>query len=47
MNRIQIAKAFQAEEKVIKILEEEQSKRDNFSKEKEQELEDLLQEFLV
>lgn len=47
VNRIQIAKAFQAEEKVIKILEEEQSKRDNFSKEKEQELEDLLQEFLV
>lgn len=47
VNRIQIAKAFQAEEKVIKMMEEEQSKRDTFSKEKEQELEDLLQEFLI
>lgn len=47
VNRIQIAKAFQAEEKVIKMLEEEQSKKDTFSKEKEQELEDLLQEFLI
>lgn len=47
INRIQIAKAFQAEEKVIKILEEEQGKKETFSKEKEQELEALLQEFLV
>ena len=47
VNRIQVAKAFQAEEKVIKILEEEQSKKETFSKEKEQELEALLQEFLV
>ncbi len=47
MNRIQIAKAFQAEERVIKIMEEEQGKKNNFSKEKEQELEDLLQEFLI
>ena len=47
VNRIRIAKAFQAEEKVIQILEEEQKKQNMFSKEKEQELEDLLQEFLV
>lgn len=47
LNRIRIAKAFQAEEKVIQILEEEQKKQKMFSKEKEQELEDLLQEFLV
>lgn len=47
VNRIQIAKAFQAEEKVIKILEEEQRKKNTFSKEMEQELDSLLQEFLV
>lgn len=47
VNRIQIARAFQAEEKVIKILEEEQNKQKTFSKEREQELEALLQEFLV
>lgn len=47
LNRIQIAKAFQAEEKVIKMMEEEQSRKNTFSKEKEQELEDLLQEFLI
>lgn len=47
VNRIQIARAFQAEEKVIKLMEEEQKKKDTFSREKEQELEDLLQEFLI
>ena len=47
VNRIQIARAFQAEENVIKILEEEQKKIENFSKEKELDLEALLQEFLV
>lgn len=47
VNRIQVAKAFQAEEKVIKILEEEQRKKNTFSKEMEQELDSLLQEFLV
>ena len=47
VNRIEIARAFQTEEKIIKSLEEEQSKRETFSKEKEQELEALLQEFLV
>ena len=46
LNRIKIAKAFQAEEKVIQMLEEEQKKQNKFSKEKEQELEDLLEEFL-
>lgn len=47
VNRIQIARAFQAEENIIKIMEEEQQKKNDFSKEKELELEDLLQEFLV
>ena len=47
VNRIEIAKAFQAEEKVFKMLEEEQSKKEAFTKEKEKELEALLQEFLV
>ena len=47
VNRIAVARAFQTEEKVIKMLEEEQGKRETFSKEKEQELEALLQEFLV
>lgn len=47
VNRIQVAKAFQAEEKVIQILEEEQRKKNTFSKEMEQELDSLLQEFLV
>ena len=47
LNRIQVAKAFQAEENVIRILEEEQSKKKTFSKEMEQELDSLLQEFLV
>ena len=47
VNRIQIARAFQAEENVIKLMEEEQQRKNHFSKEKELELEDLLQEFLV
>ena len=47
VNRIQIARAFQAEENIIKIMEEEQQKKKDFSKENELELEDLLQEFLV
>ena len=47
INRIQVAKAFQAEEKVIQILEEEQRKRSIFSKEQEKELDSLLQDFLV
>ena len=47
VNRMQIATAFQAEEKLIQQLEEEQSKQKVFSKEREQELEELLQEFLV
>ena len=46
LNRIKVAKAFQAEEKVIQMLEEEQKKQNKFSMEKEQELEDLLEEFL-
>ena len=47
VNRIQIARAFQEEENIIKTMEEEQLKKKDFSKEKEMELEDLLQEFLV
>lgn len=47
MNRIQVARAFQAEEKVIRDLEEEQSRKNTFTKEREQELEALLQEFLI
>lgn len=47
VNRIQIARAFQEEENFIKTMEEEQMKKKDFSKEKELELEDLLQEFLV
>ena len=47
VNRIQVAKAFQAEEKIIQILEEEQRKQNTFSKEMEEELDSLLQEFLV
>lgn len=47
VNRIQIARAFQEEENIIKTMEEEQLKKKDFSKEKELELEDLLQEFLV
>ena len=47
VNRIQIARAFQAEENVLKIMEKEQKAKTDFSKEKELELEDLLQEFLV
>ena len=46
VNRIRVAKAFQAEEKVIRQLEEEQSRKKTFSKEREQELEMLLQEFI-
>lgn len=46
INRIQVARAFQAEEKVIRDLEEEQSRKKAFTKEREQELEALLQEFL-
>lgn len=47
VNRIQVAKAFQAEEKVFQILEEEQRKKQTFSKEMEEELDSLLQEFFV
>ena len=47
VNRIQVAKAFQAEEKVLQILEEEQRKKQTFSKEMEEELDFLLQEFFV
>ena len=47
INRIQVAKAFEAEEKVIRGLEEEQRKKTIFSKEMEEELDSLLQEFLV
>ena len=47
VNRIQVAKAFQAEEKVLQILEEEQRKKQTFSKEMEEELDSLLQEFFV
>lgn len=47
VNRIRVAKAFQAEENVIRKLTEEQSKKKTFSKEREQELEALLQEFMV
>ncbi len=47
VNRIQVAKAFQAEEKVFQILEEEQRKKQTFSKEMEEELDSLLQEFFI
>ena len=47
VNRIQVAKAFQAEENVIRLLEEEQRKKNVFSDEMEKELDSLLQEFLV
>ena len=47
VNRIHIARAFQAEENILKTMEEEQQKKNDFSKAKEMELEDLLQEFLV
>lgn len=47
VNRVQIARAFKAEEKVLKTLEEKQKEERSFSKEKEKELESLLQEFLV
>ena len=47
VNRIQVARAFQAEEKVFQILEEEQRKKQTFSKEMEEELDSLLQEFFV
>lgn len=47
VNRIQIATAFHAEEKLLQQIEEEQSNEKIFSKEREQELEELLQEFLV
>ena len=47
INRIQVAKAFQAEEKVLQILEEEQRKKAVFSKEMEEELDSLLQEYCI
>lgn len=47
VNRIQVARAFQAEEKVFQILEEEQRKKSTFSKEMEEELDSLLQEFFI
>lgn len=47
VNRIQVARAFQAEEKVLQILEEEQRKKNTFSKEMEEELDSLLQEFFI
>ena len=47
VNRIQVARAFQAEEKVLQILEEEQRKKSTFSKEMEEELDSLLQEFFI
>lgn len=47
VNRIQIATVFQAEEKLLQQIEEEQSNKKMFSEEREQELEELLQEFLV
>lgn len=47
VNRMQIANAFQVEENMIRILEEEQNKKKVFSKEMEQELDSLLQDFLV
>lgn len=47
VNRMQIATVFQAEEKLLQQIEEEQSNEKIFSKEREQELEELLQEFLV
>lgn len=47
VNRIQVARAFQAEEDVIRLLEEEQRKKEVFSKEMEEELDSLLQDFLV
>ncbi len=47
INRVRIANDFEIEENVIRILEEEQNKKKVFSKEMEQELDSLLQEFLV
>jgi hypothetical protein len=47
MNRMEVAKVFQAEENVIRALEEEQKKKNVFSKEMEEELDLLLQEFLI
>ena len=47
VNRMQIATVFQAEEKLLQQIEEEQSNKKMFSEEREQELEELLQEFLV
>ncbi len=46
VNRIRVAQAFQAEEKVIEKLKEEQKQKEAFSKEREQELELLLKEFI-
>lgn len=47
INRIRVAKAFQTEEKVLQILEEEQRKKAVFSKEMEEELDSLLQEYCI
>lgn len=47
INRLEIASAFQTEEKVFKEIAEKQQKKTAFSPEKERELETLLQDFLV
>lgn len=41
VNRIRVARAFQAEEHMLRLLEEEQHKKKNFSEEMEQELDAL------
>lgn len=47
INRIHIAKVFETEQKRMEKVEEKQKKTNTFSKEKEKELEALLQDFLV
>ena len=47
LNRIQISRAFHSEEILLNQINKEKEKKNVFSKEREQELEELLQEFLV
>lgn len=47
INRIEIANAFQAEEDFFREIQIEQKKKNLFTPEKEKELEQLLQEFLI
>ena len=47
VNRMRVVRAFQEEERNIQKLSEEKSRKNTFSKEREQELESLLQEFLI